>query len=184
MESVMRIINNIAKSVLALCLSSGVYNFAYADQTAIDITTTVDGTCTATPDFSAITTHHIQEVTNSSGAIINSETAINLGNVTCNAGSTLSLQSNEGGLKRQGGLPSNAPEGFIDLIPYKATTNFAGASLILDTAVDETAVISNTYQNAISSNLTIQIKTIADSDVVALDGNYRDTLTVKVGSPL
>ncbi len=119
-----------------------------------------------------------------STALVNDASmTLNISNAMCNYNAWLSVGSQNGGLK-----PGNAPTvlsgsgGFLTLVPYTVEANWGTVHVSLDTTTGiNTAKVQAGGANSGSLSLVFATH---KSSLPVVQGNYSDTVTVKIGASL
>lgn len=104
----------------------------------------------------------------------------------CNYNTTLSIQSKSGGLVSSNATPVASGAGtFLQNVPYTIQASWGPVNLLLDTTGSNgSPVLAQTQSSgAISGNLTLTFATAANSLPVP-QGNYQDTVQIKIGTPM
>lgn len=171
-----------AKHILAMTSAVVVlaYGAAFA-QSSHDHIVNLSG---SSPEFCSIpvaTEPHeaeFSELTNANGKIISTTIPVPIGNLSCNYGIKLGLQTTNGALTRI--IPAgNVPENFADKVQYTATVDWSGSIFALET--DGTpSKKANTTLGPQDDLLSINISTHA-SDKMLISGQYSDVLTLRLG---
>jgi hypothetical protein len=185
----------VAVAFLALASASS-QAAAQADTTSASQTFTINGTAAAvcllgTPNSSgsnnatyAANTITLTQFIDPSTALVNAASmTLNISNAMCNYSAWLSIGSQNGGLK-----PSSAATvvsgsgGFLTLVPYTVTANWGAVQVMLDTSSgNNTARVQAGGANSGSLSLVFATQ---KSSLPVVQGNYSDTVTVKIGASL
>ena len=105
-------------------------------------------------------------------------------NTMCNYSAKVSLQSKSGGLvASNGSAVANSSGAFLQNVPYTVNASWGSFSLLLDTSTSKGSTVVGDTSGATAGNLTLTIATAA-STLPVPQGNYQDTLTLKIGAPM
>jgi hypothetical protein len=133
--------------------------------------------------YTANTITLVQFIDPSTALVNESSMTLNITNAMCNYSAWLSVGSQNGGLK-----PSNAPtvlsgsSGFLTLVPYTVEANWGSVHVSLDTSAGiKTATVQAGGAN--SGGLSLVFAT-HKSSLPVVQGNYSDTVTVKIGASM
>ncbi len=194
---------NIFKVATIAVLAAGVSSNAFAaasDSTEIEINATAENVCyiSSAPSNTGSNSNLItSDIDNSlveiadfiddTTALLNPATIIlNYGDSYCNYGHSIQMQSANGGLAQTSGASQVAGSGtFINHVNYTATATMALQSNSLTT--NGTGVETSTatgVSGANRANLIVNIVLDNTPTDPVLQGEYEDTLTVKIGATI
>jgi hypothetical protein len=107
--------------------------------------------------------------------------SLNYTEVMCNYAAVLSLKSQNGGMTVIGTQTTPVGGQFLTKVDYTATAKWGSLSeLVLNTSSDGVEPVSLQTAGANKADLTVDIETDA-SNIPLLEGQYQDTLIIKVG---
>jgi hypothetical protein len=143
------------------------------------------------PDPTAINSGNasVQSMTVTVNNLINQQNAtiqawqvsLNYPGVMCNYGATLSLRSLNGGMKAVGPALTPVSNQFLTQVNYTATAKWGTLSdLVLNTSTNGTDPVSLVSPGPNMADLLVSLQTPA-STAPLVEGNYQDTLIIKVG---
>ncbi len=109
------------------------------------------------------------------------EATLSYPNVMCNYGATLSLSSQNGGLRVSGGGVQPVSGTFLDRIDYTATAQWGNLDeLVLNTATSGSTPVSIQASAPNRGDLVVTLQSLA-STLPVMEGQFEDVLVVKVG---
>jgi hypothetical protein len=101
--------------------------------------------------------------------------------VMCNYSAALRLKSTKGGLKVIGNVPTPVGGNFLTHVDYTAIATWGAVSpLVLDTAVQQDQEVMMAVTGANKADLVLQLQS-PGSNLPVVEGQFQDTLTLKVG---
>lgn len=152
--------------------------------TPVDHTINIQGTVTDTCSVPSTVTNHIANfntLTNGQdGTVVPDEIMIPIGNMSCNYGIQLALQTQKGALATDasGPIPSN----FTNKVEYNATVDWGGATFRLEARGNPTT--ANATLGPRDDSIVLSIETLENPDKKLISGAYSDVLTLRIGGTL